>query len=294
MVKTILLTGGTGFLGSRLVVRLLEKKYRVIILKRSDSNVFRIKNYLNQVISFDIEKRNLENLFCEYNIDIIIHCATKYGRNQDCPHEVIEANLILPLNLLYLSKKYNVNIFINTDTTFDLRINNYSLSKSQFRQWLEIYAQAMICINIKLSNIYGPFDNDSEFVTYIIRQLLRNSTEIKLTKGEQKRYFVYIDDVVDAYIKIVEYSLINQIGIHHFQVGSQPATSIKNFVQLVQKLLPNNKTKLLFGALSYRKYEVMNPSLNISKLVGLGWRQNISLKEGLKLTIQTEKERILR
>lgn len=57
-LKTILLTGATGFLGSHLLEALLKQHYNVVILKRSTSNAWRIQHLLDQVISYDVDTRN--------------------------------------------------------------------------------------------------------------------------------------------------------------------------------------------------------------------------------------------
>jgi dTDP-4-dehydrorhamnose reductase len=135
-MKIILLTGGTGYLGSKILKQLVDNGYNIILLKRSFSNPVRIKEYINKVIFYDIDLVPLERIFSENTIDTIVHCATNYGRGENDPLHVIEANLLLPLKLLELGKKYHVKSFINTDTILDKRINYYSLSKKQFKDWL--------------------------------------------------------------------------------------------------------------------------------------------------------------
>lgn len=80
--STILLTGATGFLGSHLLVALLAKGYEVVAVKRSFSDVSKIKDVLGhaKLHFFDIELENPQSLFEEYSLDITIHTATEYGR----------------------------------------------------------------------------------------------------------------------------------------------------------------------------------------------------------------------
>ena len=138
--KTLLFTGGTGFLGSHILKNMVDCEDEIIVLKRSTSNITRIKEIINKMVLYDIDVTNPEIIFFEHEIDKIIHCATNYGRRFSNPIEIIEANLILPLKLLDLGKKRDVNCFINTDTILDKRISSYSLSKSQLKQWLDMYS----------------------------------------------------------------------------------------------------------------------------------------------------------
>lgn len=285
------MTGGTGYLGSN-IARALCDDYQIIILKRSFSPMKRIEEITGKVELFNIDEVNLKNVFLHKRIDIVLHCATHYGRKSKDPLEIVEANLVLPLALLNLAKAYDVSCFINTDTILDKGINAYSLSKSQFSDWLRILATDIVCVNMELEHFYGPLDDSSKFVTDIIHSILKGENEIHLTKGEQKRYFVYIDDVVNAFRLIIEESSTLCKGYHSFQIGSPQGISIRAFVETIKQLTGNESTLLNFGAIPYRNKEVMDPELDISLLMEMGWHIDISLEEGLRRTIAAEKEHL--
>lgn len=289
-MRKVLLTGGTGFLGSNLLKRLLKEQWQVILIKRSTSNTVRIKEQLPLIASLDIDVEPLENIFHNHKIDIIIHCATNYGRKSVPPTELIEANLFLPLKLLHLAKDHKVQVFINTDTILDKRVNTYSLSKKQFIEWFSLYSEDIACINIALEHFYGPMDDRSKFVSQIILDLLQGVKEIFLTPGEQKRDFIYIDDVVDAFMNVIKFAHKKRNGFHNFEVGTSQTISIRDFVELTKKLTGNQTTHLNFGAISYRKNEIMESKVDINALCALGWAPKISLEEGLIYTIDKEKE----
>src|SRR5689334_20712157 len=116
MQKTILMTGGTGFLGSKLLRRLLDEEFRIVLLKRSTSNLRRIEDLTARIQTYDLDTTKLEDVFSRHKIDIVAHCATDYGRKDVPAPTVIEANLVLPLQLLELAKAHSVPVFINTDT----------------------------------------------------------------------------------------------------------------------------------------------------------------------------------
>lgn len=289
--KTILMTGGTGYLGSN-IARALCDDYQIIILKRSFSPIKRIEQIISKVELFNIDEVNLKNVFLHKRIDAVLHFATHYGRKSKDPLEIVEANLVLPLALLNFAKAYDVSCFINTDTVLDKGINAYSLSKSQFNDWFRILAADIVCVNMELEHFYGPLDDSSKFVTHLIHSILKGESEIWLTKGEQKRYFVYIDDVVNAFRLIIEESPTLCKGYHSFQIGSPHGISIRAFVETIKRLAGNESTFLNFGAIPYRDKEVMDPELDISLLVKLGWSIDIPLEEGLQRTIAAEKEHL--
>ena len=286
----ILLTGGTGFLGSNILRRLLGLGHELFCIKRETSSLERVNFFKHKIKWFNLETSDFDEIISSYKIEGIIHCATDYGRKQFNPIQTIETNLILPLKLLHAAANNNVLVFINTDTVLDKRVDTYSLSKRQFSEWLEKYSNDILTINVALEHFYGPFDNDSKFVTYVIRKMLGNEDSIDFTLGLQKRNFVYIEDVIDAFIVLL--NNINKLdnSFHNFEVGTEDSVSIKDFVGLVKKLCNNNTTDLNFGAINYRENEVMNTNTNTDKLKSLGWFPRFSLEDGLKNTIDLEKK----
>ena len=285
-----MLTGATGFLGSNLFKELYKLNYNIIVLKRSFSDEFRLGPRLPDVKYYDIDKIDLEEAFKSNQIDCIIHCATDYGRKNFNILKILDANLIFPLKLLLLGIEYNVGTFVNTDTVLDKRVNGYSLSKSQFLDWLKFSRDKIKVINIALEHFYGAFDDVSKFTSYIFQSMINNKDEILLTKGEQKRDFIYISDVVEAFLTILENTCNLADNFNSFEVGSGKSVSIREFCLLVKSIANNNSTKLQFGAIPYRDNEVMDSKADISRLVELNWIPKIDLREGILLAIKNEKK----
>jgi nucleoside-diphosphate-sugar epimerase len=291
MHPTFFITGATGYLGSKIIHRLNNLGGSFYCLKRKSSNTYRVSDIESRINWINAEDFEVASFFERNHVDSIIHCATDYGRKLVDPFQIIEANLTLPLKLLHYGSIAGVNSFINTDTVLDKKIDVYSLSKKQFLDWLERYSKRIVAVNVALQHFYGPGDDPTKFTTHIIKSLISSVPRLKLTAGEQNRDFIYIDDVVNAFTKIIEASIVMNRGYHGFEVGTGKRVQLKDFVTLVKNIIENNGTILDFGALPYRPGEVMDIETNPTKVIGLGWVQKFTLEQGLSLTIAEERLR---
>jgi nucleoside-diphosphate-sugar epimerase len=120
---------------------------------------------------------------------------------------------------------------------------------------------------------------------------IRNVPELKLTKGEQTRDFIYIDDVVSAYIALSEnLGEVDDFFIE-IELGSGKSVSIRQFVEMAHQI-SQSKTKLNFGAIPYREGEVMCSQANIAWLISMGWHCRYDLETGLNKMIGIERAKI--
>lgn len=289
----VLLTGATGFLGSHLVKALMSAGHRVVLLKRSHSRCERIAEILSLVTAYDIDHSDMERPFRENSIDAVIHTATCYGRNGEGLEMIARANLNLPLELLGCSIRFGVGLFLNTDTftaTSTVQhyyLPEYHLSKNHFREWGKQASSrhGLFFLNLRLGHLYGPDDSADKFVQSVIRSLIRQVPELKLTLGEQTRDFLYVDDAVSAYLHLLHCAGEHAQRFTEYQVGSGESTSIRSFVELAHRLT-GSSTRLLFGALPYRDGELMASTLETKPLRDLGWSPRTGLQEGIGAIIQ--------
>ena len=114
--RLILLTGATGFLGSKILEALNNENYSIIVLKRSSSSLWRINHLIGNIQSYDLDKTSLDSIFQKQKIDCVIHTACEYGRKDEQTAQVIKTNLMLGLQILDVCLKFNTSTFINTDT----------------------------------------------------------------------------------------------------------------------------------------------------------------------------------
>jgi len=288
LTLNILVTGATGFIGSQLVKRLvLQDRYNVTILKRSTSNVWRIKNILSKVKSYDIDKVNLKTFIEKETVDLIIHLATNYGRRGEPVESIIESNITFPSILIDIALKNGLKGLINTDTSVIDTYSFYASTKKAFLHLVNYFHKErdLKVINLQLEYVYGPQDDDSKFIPYLIRGIL-NDRSVDASPGMQKRDFIFVDDVVDAYIKSIGLIEGMDKDFVTLGIGSGESISLKDFAGIIEDLTSKDST-INWGALPYRKNEIFETKADIEKTKEvLRWYPRHSIKEGLRKTIE--------
>lgn len=306
MPKTVLLTGATGFLGSHLLEALLLEGHRVVILKRSTSNIWRIGHLSEQVKSYNVNQIDLEEIFQLHQIDYILHLATFYKKTH-LPSDIdsmFDTNVTFPTKLLDLAVTHGVKGFINTGTFFEYdpsilpisetnsikTFNLYAKSKLAFEQILKSYADEgkVKASTLKIFSPYGPKDDVSKLVPFIVSKAIKNES-FSLSEGFQKLDFIYAGDIAQAFLKTL--SQIDTFSSYEsFNIGSGNAYSVREVVSILEELIGVTLQKT-WGPPS----TVDNPIIITSRTKvkeWLDWEPKISLRSGLQETIKYYKENL--
>jgi len=299
--EIFLVTGGTGFIGSHIVNKLIKRNKNVKIVAKSDKYNWRLENKEDVDIAYmDITKYNdLKKYVMKIDPDYIIHLAAFVNnkRSLEVFDKNLEVNLIGTYNLLRALNNIDYKLFINTGSSEEYGIGEAPFLEEKNENPISPYSFSKTCAT-KLCNmfynmynkpivtvrpflVYGPKQISNMLIPELIRHGI-NKMELKLTKGEQTRDFVYVEDLVYAYLTILDhYSEIDRFEI--FNVGLGYQVLIKDIVHIIADYFPNNKFRL--GSMSYRKNEPKNFFSNIKKIEKLGWSPEISIETGISKTV---------
>lgn len=230
--KKVLITGGLGFIGSNLAIACDRAGASVtnydVLLAGSGANRFNISSICNDVETIIADVRNADALReAVINKHIIIHCAafTSHRNSMEQPLEDIDSNTKGTITLLETLRRYNpkaMMIYIGTSTQVgrmvvdpitelhpEFPLDIYSASKSAGEKYALLYAHAydLDVRAVRLVNIFGPraniINSDLGFINFFIGLVLQNKQLTVYGDGEQLRNVLYVDDAVDAVLKII-------------------------------------------------------------------------------------------
>jgi len=276
-----LVTGSEGFVGRKLVNSLEEEA----------ANVLKID--LNDGIDITNWKQLNDYLKRETNIDVIFHLAAIVF----VPYTIInpgityKTNILGTLNMLEIAREMNIKKFVFASTyvygtpkylpideTHPIQVTTpYHRSKIIGEELCKGYYEdyGLNCIVLRPFNIYGNGQSKDFLIPHIIDQL--PSGKIELKDPDPMRDYIYIDDVISAYISTITY---DSRGFDVFNIGTGVSYSVKEIVDRVVNL-SQKEIEVTYNS-EKRKMEIENSVANIKKANELlGWQPKIDINEGL-------------
>ena len=302
--KTIFLTGATGFIGSHLLKRLIKEGCNVHISIRKNSSLWRIEDFKDKFVYHTIDLTDFEavkSAIQQIKPDVIFHLAA-YGvdyRQQDI-HQTIDVNINASVNLFEAFLANNGNRFIHTGSCFEYGQKNMPISEDDLLDPTSVYGaskassvhllsgmakgmQSGELVILRPFGVFGEYEGLHRFVPQVIDKL-KSEYAVQMTLGEQIRDYIYIDDLIDAYILASIVPLENKVEI--INIGSGKGIAIKHLALTILKQLGVSNDLLQFGAMPYRPDEMMYLVANVGKAKSvLGWEPKVSIKKGIEYTI---------
>lgn len=296
--KNVLVTGGTGFVGSHLVEELVNLGANVITtFEYTDPlSYFMVKGLDKKVTMADIDIGQFDKVFdivTKLEVDYIFHLAaqaivtTAYAN----PRRTLESNIMGTTNVLESARLYpkvKAVVVASSDKAYgklesgqyvetdQLKGDHpYDVSKSATDLIANMYFKTyqVPVATSRFGNIYGEGDNNfSRIIPGIMMSLLKNETLELRSDGKAVRDYLYVKDVVKGYLMLAE--KIDETKGEAFNFGSNDTLSVIGLIEEIEKSL---KVKVPYKVLNIAKNEIPYQSLDYKKIKKLGWMNNESM-----------------
>jgi len=306
-MKVILVTGGTGFLGSHLCEKLLQQNNHVICLDNNFTGNLDNVAHLRENPHFEFIRHDVtKDIYLE--IDEIYHlaCPASPKDYQFNSIKTIKTNILGTLNMLGLAKRTGAKILLTSTSEV---YGDPQISPQHEDYWgnvnpigirscydegkrlaetlmMEYHRNCGVDTRIvRIFNTYGPRLNkdDGRVVSNFINQALEGKPITIYGDGSQTRSFCYVDDQINGLIKLMASNYNLPVNI-----GNPREISIKDIAEIILKLT-GSKSEIEYKELPQDDPTRRKPDITRAKTI-LGWEPKIELEEGLKRTIEAMKD----
>ena len=288
--RTVLVTGASGFIGSRLCQRLRDLGAVVHGVSRRQRNNGAVSRWWQAELDDEIATRRLVESIAP---DIIFHLASFVSGKREIEYVLpaLRSNFLSTVNLLISATESGCPKVVLTgsleevegDATTATPASPYAAAKgaasAYARMFHTLYGTPVV--TARLFMVYGPNQKDhTKLVPHVTLSLLRGQLP-QLMSGTREVDWIYIDDVIDAYLTLASKEGLDGETI---DVGSGELTSVRRVVDdLADIVEPDARPD--FGGLEDRPFERVRVA-DVGRTYGLiGWKPTTSLAEGLSLTV---------
>lgn len=300
--KRVLVTGGSGFIGSHLTRRLVREGAIIGILTKYNSvmdNV-RIVDVWDQLAVIEADIRNQDSLkqVCAFKPEIIYHLAAYNHVGDSFLHvaEALDSNVKGTANLLESYDGYERFIYISSSEVYGHQtevpfseemcprpISPYAVGKygGELYCRMKMERSDRRIVVIRPFNAYGPYQSPRAVIAEMILTCLAGKP-VRATEGKQTRDFNYVENLVDGFILAGEREeAVGQI----VNLGSGTEISIRDLILEIHRQT-GQKSDLHIGALEYRPTEIWRMvAANSRAKTVLGWMPRVDFKEGMQRTV---------
>lgn len=298
----ILVTGGAGFIGSHLMRKLQEAGHDAVALDNLSTGLK--ENLLPgmRLVVKDIHDRDVETLFQEEHFDAVVHLAaqTLVSDSMTDPENDMYQNVAGTVRILECCRKYGVKriIFSSSAATYgdvaetalpisetlpQTPLSFYGLTKKTAEKYLELYhlAYGLDYVVLRFANVYGERQGDGGeggVISIFTKRLAQGKGITIFGDGKQTRDFVYAGDIADGILAALTTDAVNTA----YNLSTTEETSLNELVQILSGIAGRPITPVYDKP---REGDIYRSSLNNEKAIcNLGWKPQVSLKDGLTRT----------
>jgi dTDP-glucose 4,6-dehydratase len=302
--KTVLITGGAGFIGSHMCEKILVNNYAVICLDNLITGSLENIKLLLKHKNFRFDRRNVSNyLDIPGRIDYVLHCASLASPKDylEFPIQTLKVGALGTHNALGLAKQKKASflLFSTSEVYGDALVHPQNESYwghvnpvgvrgcyDESKRFAEAITMAYHRVHkldtkiVRIFNTYGPKmrHNDGRVVPNFIFSAIENKPLTVYGNGRQTRSFCYIDDLLDGLLRLM-LSKVNE----PVNLGNPNEFTIIQLAKLVLKIT-GSKSKIVYRQLPVDDPRQRQPDISRAKKL-LSWEPAICLRDGLERTI---------
>ena len=295
----IIITGGTGFVGANLIRRLLHEGHEVNLLVRQGFTPWRINDIGSNLRLHTVDlgdKDSLIHIVGKIRPEWIFHLAAHGGTasQNDC-HQMVETNLVGTINLVEACLNVGFQAFVNTGSSSEY---GFKLNAPSETEWLEpnshyavtkasaslfcrytAQSQGVHMPTLRLYSVYGPLESPNRLLSKLITLGLEGKLP-PLVSAETAHDFVYVDDVIDAYLLAAKTSGQEPGAIYNVGTGVQ--TTLREVVEVARRTMEIT-VEPVWGSMSSRRWDTDRWVADNRKIGReLGWRPQHTFEEGFR------------
>lgn len=300
--KRVLLTGGSGFVGANLACRLLRDGHELHLLLRPGYRHWRLVGMAPDVTVHQVPLTNcreLDRLVGRLKPQWIFHLAT-YGAysNQTDSEQMVSTNVLGTMNLVESCLTTGFEAFVNAGSSSEYGFKQQPPSERDCLEPNSAYAvtkaaATLYCqhvarrenarlLTLRLYSVYGPYEEPTRLIPTLIRKGLKNQLP-PLVSPTIARDFIYIDDVIDAFVMAAQRR--NQEPGAVYNVGTGRQLTIRNVVDIARRVL-HITAKVRWASMPDRAWDTtVWVADNRQTRTCLEWAPRIDFETGLSKTV---------
>lgn len=301
----IIVTGGSGFLGTHMIQALQAAGHEVKNIDIRQPKFVEVETVIANILDTEKMKEEIKDA------DAVLHFAglIEAGESVKHPQKFVDVNISGTVSVLEAMRENNVKtiLFSSSAAVYGepqtipileddrtIPINPYGMTKLAMEGLISSYVKAhgFTGIALRYFNLYGPMEHhepESHAMPRFIKQIYEGKEVTVYGTGEHQRDYIHVRDIVDAHLKALEYALKNQEQYHYFNLSTEQPSTVLEIAHAVeaamQKIGVDKKANITHLPERPGDPLVLYASAQKAREL-MGWEAQVSLSEGIQETVE--------